>query len=637
MTQQHVIGDAKKRLPLAGKLGDDLDVEAELSRFESEERARLGLEKEERWVEQMANLGFTKSEKPRITLLIGGLTVAHDFLVQGALKHLGYETIPLDCPDNDALRVGKEFGNRAQCNPTYFTVGNLVKYLIQLRDEQGMSTQEIVDKFVFLTAGACGPCRFGMYVTEYRKALRDAGFDGFRVMLFQQQGGLSQATGEASGLELNPKFFLGLIKALIAGDVINGMGYRIRPYELEPGATDRALSEAKQLCFEALARGGSILRALLRARKVLAAVRVDRTQVKPKVAIIGEFWAMTTEGDGNYQLQRFLESEGAECDIQFVSAWILYNIWEVRFDTANRATLRTEDGGRFGLAGAGEHGVALRELGLWAGDKLLRAAFQSFAWCVGFHGYKLPDMEAIAELAAPYYDNDLRGGEGHMEVGKLILNVVHNKANMTLSVKPFGCMPSSGVSDGVQSLITEKYPGTIFCAVETSGDGAVNFYSRVQMYLFKAKQVAQAELSEALARHAMSLEEVQAFLRANPRLGSALHHAPHAAGCTAADLVNEIAALRGTTRLERLRARLGGVGAAALRLARDGARRAPGAARAAAGFVAVAGTELAEIARDKGPGVADALAERARSRAAEILPFVRASTDAEEAQPIAAE
>ena len=46
--------------------------------------------------------------------------------------------------------------------------------------------------YVFLTAGACGPCRFGMYVTEYRKALRDAGFDGFRVMLFQQTGGLSR-------------------------------------------------------------------------------------------------------------------------------------------------------------------------------------------------------------------------------------------------------------------------------------------------------------------------------------------------------------------------------------------------------------------------------------------------------------
>ena len=85
-----------------------------------------------------------------------------------------------------------------------------------------------------------------------------------------------------------------------------------------------------------------------------------------------------------------------------------------------------------------------------------------------------------------------------MEVGKLIMNTIHSKAHMTLSVKPFGCMPSAGVSDGVQSAITEKFPGTIFCPVETSGDGRVNFYSRVQMYLFKAKQVAIAEYERAL-------------------------------------------------------------------------------------------------------------------------------------------
>jgi predicted nucleotide-binding protein (sugar kinase/HSP70/actin superfamily) len=82
---------------------------------------------------------------------------------------------------------------------------------------------------VFLTAGACGPCRFGMYVTEYRKALRDAGFDGFRVMLFQQQGGLSQATGEDVGLEMNPDFFIAIVKALVSGDVLNALAYRIRP------------------------------------------------------------------------------------------------------------------------------------------------------------------------------------------------------------------------------------------------------------------------------------------------------------------------------------------------------------------------------------------------------------------------
>jgi hypothetical protein len=67
----------------------------------------------------------------------------------------------------------------------------------------------------------------------------------------------------------------------------------------------------------------------------MGAVKVDKLRPKPKVGIIGEFWAMTTEGDGNYGLQRFLESEGAEVDIQLVAAWLLYMIWQGRYDTAS--------------------------------------------------------------------------------------------------------------------------------------------------------------------------------------------------------------------------------------------------------------------------------------------------------------
>ncbi len=121
--------------------------------------------------------------------------MAHDLFVQASLRGIGYKVKALDVPDLEALQYGREFGNRGQCNPTYFTVGNLVKHLVQLRNG-GMSTEDIVNNHVFLTAGACGPCRFGTYVTEYRKALRDAGFENFRVMLFQQTGGIKQATGE---------------------------------------------------------------------------------------------------------------------------------------------------------------------------------------------------------------------------------------------------------------------------------------------------------------------------------------------------------------------------------------------------------------------------------------------------------
>src|SRR4051812_10649905 len=599
MTQSISEAHSQKRaLPIAGRKQESLDVDAELARFEAEERARLGLVQEEQWVEKMANLSFTKREKGNITLLIGGLTMAHDYLVSGAFRSLGYNVVPLDAPDYEPLRAGKEFGNRGQCNPTYFTVGILVKFLVHLRDKKGLSAKEVVANSVFLAAGACGPCRFGMYVTEYRKALRDAGFDGFRVMLFQQQGGLSQATGEASGLELNPAFFMGLLKGLIAGDVINGIGYRVRPYEKVPGATDAAIAQAEDICRDALLHKKSLLAALMRAKKIFKTVEVDRTMPKHKVSVIGELWAMTTEGDGNYQLQRFVEKEGAEADIQFVTAWILYNLWEVRFDTASRATLRGMDKSKYGLGGTGEYGVFQRKIGLWAGDKALRAAFQTFAYAGGFYGYHLPDMDAVAEVAAPYYNNDLRGGEGHMEVGKLILNVVKSKATMTLSVKPFGCMPSSGVSDGVQSLINEKFPGTIFCAVETSGDGAVNFQSRVQMYLFKARQAAQAEFEKALEDTGLSVDKLKSFLKDNPRYASPLHKSGHYAASTSADLVHEVAEVYGKTRFELMSRTARSVFDKLNTFARQAVDSAPTKASNAASLVREASKEIYEITKE---------------------------------------
>ena len=521
-----------------------LDIEAELARFEAEERARLGIEENTRdqWVDNNPQT-FTKAQRAHTTILVAGLTMAHDLFVEAALGGLGYKIKAIDVPDYDALRVGKEFGNRGQCNPTYFTVGNLVKHL-QALEKGGMTKQEIVDNHVFLTAGACGPCRFGTYVTEYRKALRDSGFEGFRVVLFQQQGGLKQATGDDVGLELSQPFFLGLVKALLTGDVLNALGYRIRPYEVEAGATDIALEKSKRIVYEALHGNTSIVVALLKCRRVLAKVKVDRTTPKPKVAIIGEFWAMTTEGDGNYRLQRFLESEGAEVDVQLVTAWILFMLWEHDHDTRRRMMLRETDDAKKGLA---KVDVQKKLIKLWAGDKIVRAIFQTFANLMGLHGYHLPDMSEVAAISRRFYNNDIRGGEAHMEVGKLIQNVLHSKVNMTLSVKPFGCMPSSGVSDGVQSLITELLPGSIFLPIETSGDGAVNVQSRVLMTLFKAKQAAQRESEEALARWGLSREDVQGFLASTlvgRVVGHALFKTPHHHGSSAADMAELVGRLR---------------------------------------------------------------------------------------------
>ena len=505
------------------------DLEKEIAEFEKKERAELGLVEEEsvHWVDKNPT-HFTSSQKSTTTILFGGLTVAQDYLIQQAMRGCGYKIYSLDEPNNESLHIGKEYGNRGQCNPTYFTVGNLVKHLIYLRDEKGIAAEDICNQYLFCTPGACGPCRFGTYATEYRKALRDAGFPNFRVVLFQQQGGVDQINGEDLGLKITPKFFFKLFQAAILGDLLNVTRNRMRPYELEAGATNKALEECKQLIGEALEKNTSVIRALRKSKKILDKVKVNRLQAKPKVMIIGEFWAMTTEGDGNYHLQEFLEKEGAECEIQMVVAWPLFMLWEHKWDTLERMKLKQVDERSKGLFGKNPY----KKLAMvWAADKFIRGLILGYGKLLGLKHIKLPDMNEIAKVSHDYYHNEIRGGEGHMEVGKLILASVKRKAHMVVSVKPFGCMPSASVSDGVQSLVTKRYPDIIFCPVETSGDGAVNFQSRVQMFLFKARQKAKTEFQDALLNAGVTEESL------NMKHQKGMDYPKHSVAGTASNIV----------------------------------------------------------------------------------------------------
>ncbi|UCH75977.1 MAG: hypothetical protein JSU82_09250 [Rhodospirillales bacterium] len=512
-------------------------IEAELRAFELAERRRLGLEPDPAHWQDENPRNFAAEERASTCLLFGGLTMAHDAILEACMWSMGYNAKALPNPDVDSLQTGKEFGNRGQCNPTYFTVGNLVKHLVGLRDRDGMSADEIVRNHALITFGACGPCRFGTYVTEYRKALRDAGFPGFRVMALSQEGPQDDLGGTAGAIDANLHFYTQLLKAVMAADIINLLGYRNRPYEIEKGATDAAIRDSIAAVRTAFIEHRSILRAMREVKRAFARVKVDRLQPKPKVAIIGEFWAMTTEGDGNYRLQRFLEEEGAECDIQIITAWALYIVWTLSYDIRESTMLRRRKGeiDRF-------EGLAPRKgiFFAWLGGRALKLVFGSFARLAGLRDYKLPNMREIADLAHRYYPNQLRGGEGHMEVGKVIQTAKKKKNHMIISVKPFGCMPSSGVSDGVQSLVSARFPEVEFLPIETTGDSAVNAYSRIQMALFRARAKAHGEFEAALKTKGLTADEAARRAAGKTALSRALHYPAHKVTGTAANAVYEL-------------------------------------------------------------------------------------------------
>jgi len=99
---------------------------------------------------------------------------------------------------------------------------------------------------------------------------------------------------------------------------------------------------------------------------------------------------------------------------------------------------------------------------------------------------EIHDLEELSKLGHDYYHTSIFGGEGNLEIAEAIY--YHDKIDGFISVKPFGCMPSNGVSDGIQSKIIAMYPNLNFLSIESSGDNEVSILSRVSMMLFKAKQ-----------------------------------------------------------------------------------------------------------------------------------------------------
>lgn len=148
--------------------------------------------------------------------------------------------------------------------------------------------------------------------------------------------------------------------------------------------------------------------------------------------------------------------------------------------------------------------------------------FNLYAKAAGLYDYKLADIEELASISKEYFPLDAEGGEGHLEVAHLLESVKHNLSHLVISVKLFECMPSSAVSDGIQSLVTSHHPSANFISTETSGEGAANFYSRVQMALFKAKQSAKDEFEELKAPKIIP-EKVNNYLYqpSNEKAGSA--------------------------------------------------------------------------------------------------------------------
>ncbi len=482
---------------------------------------------------------FTRAERDSVTILFGGLHWRVERILKAVLESGGNKAEILPVATKDDLLTGREVADIGQCCPTSFTTGNLVNFLKTKSKEIGAA--EVNKRYVYLTAGSCGACRFGQYHQSYELALRNSGLDAFRMFLLAQDE-LDQKAKMGDGFDMNLPVTLGCLWAIFCTDLVQDLEYQVRPYEVMPGQTEAVVKESVEVLYQAFRarpqKGpwqsvlwylttGYFARVMRRIRAKFDAIEVDRLRVKPTVKITGEFYLQTVEGDPNYNIHRWLEAEGAEVYPAGITVWMDYLL---------RLGLQ-----RFEDYSGIEKGARLK-LGIGrAVQAIYRATFNRLRRAMGNLPHDIPYQLELRKLAAPYFHSRLDGGEGDMLVGKAIWAHQKKKAHMICELSPYSCMPNT-MSIGAMAGVIGKHPDLLYAPLEIKGDAEVHALSRCQMILTEAKKRAQREFDDALAQSGMTLDEVRAHLDADPKMKRATYRVPHM-GCAgqAANLVRHVA------------------------------------------------------------------------------------------------
>lgn len=351
------------------------------------------------------------------------------------LRWMGIEARPTPPSDARTLELGGKHTSGDECYPLKVTIGDFVR-ITEQPDFDPKRT-------AFFMATGEGPCRFGQYADFLKKLLRDLDYSAVAVISPSGDHGYQEIG------EFGTPFVRGSWRALVSADLLRKKLLMTRPYELEPGKTDRAFWDSisdlcrtiENSCSNYDCQMNAIVDSLERARLRFECVAVDGTQEKPLIGVVGEIFCRLNTFS-NSDLVRRLEKQGAECWISDIAEWIGYtNEEEAR-------KLRLE-GRQFSAA----------MLKCWLRSRIQhqdeRALLQVFA--EDFEGYEEPVYDELMELARPYLPNDGVEGEMVMSVGRAAY-LSRKGADGVVDISPFTCM-NGIVSEAIYPRLSRDLGG----------------------------------------------------------------------------------------------------------------------------------------------------------------------------------
>lgn len=402
-------------------------------------------------------LVFVKSMKNDYTILSPQMSPIHFELFEEAFKLQGYNFKVLPDVNRQAIDLGLKYVNNDACYPSILVVGQVMQALL--------SGEYDTHKTAVIMSQTGGGCRATNYIAFIRKALKDAGIDHVPVISLN-----------AGGLEKNPGFNLDikslkrLSMAMIYGDLLMRLLYKVRPYEADAGSANALHKKWMDRCKSALKDASrkeykSLIGQIVTDFDNLPLKDVD----KPKVGIVGEILVKFHPGANN-DLVEYLESEGCEAVVPDFADFMLYCGYNsvVKYEELS-GTYKSMVGGN----------LLIRYIEHYRKEMKLRLKNSS--------RFTPPEaIKHLADKASEVLSVCNQTGEGWFLTAEM-MELLESDVNNIACLQPFACLPNHITGKGMIKALKRIFPKANIAPIDFDpGASEVNQINRLKLMLSTA-------------------------------------------------------------------------------------------------------------------------------------------------------
>ena len=459
---------------------------------------------------------FTKDRTQDAVVLIPNTSHAFCRLMSAAFAGQGLRTEPLEIGREEAIRLGKQYVHNDICFPAQIVIGEALAAL--------RSGKYDLDHVAIGTGKYVGDCRLTHYCALLRKALDDAGYPQVPIITNDDV----DSHRVHPGFKMNTRSALRIAMTLPMIDALEELLRKMRPYELESGAANRAFDEALDLLIEGLETKShaKLKQAFAQGIERMKQVPYDRSHLKPRVLIVGEYLLNFHPG-ANHDVELYLERNGMEViearmtDV-IRKTYFYQHAQEKEYHVTRPFTEKAW------------HAVA---------DRVFDVAHNTCDAIASAHPLYEPPcrMPDLVRASDPIIHHTFDAGEGVLIPGETLHHAAHGCTSF-LILQPFGCLPNHVVGRGIAKRLKELYPNANILPLDYDPDVSfANIENRLQMLILSAKGAADVAEEDAPASVADAVEAESGAFRMGRHTPEALTGAIASATTTAAEAANDAA------------------------------------------------------------------------------------------------